>query len=632
MVDQLSAVTAGAVTNGTVPQWHVLNRPAGLDGVQVHLVDDVDTAQEFLRWLSTKTVVGFDTEGTGLDVDVDHIRLIQFGDDRHGWAIPWERWGGVAQTAVQRYEGIYVTHNGPYDWRMCWKEGVKLPQHKIRDTRMMIHVLSSIDALALKSAACKWVDPRADIGQKELDLAMAQNKWTWATVPVDFQPYWAYGACDTVLTYQLDQMLYPRVMLDAPASYDLEVAVEWSCEKMERRGVLVDRPYIEQLSDELTTFIGQADQWAAQYYGVYPGSNSQVIARMQADNCQFTKYTPGGQLCLDKEVLDEFSYHPLAKLTWDRRRAVQTVGTYLANFLKFSERDGFIHARINTIGGTGKNPFEPSGSGKGVRTNRMSCSDPNLQNVTARGVFGKRIRDPFISREGHTWIKADADQIESRIFATRARDQGMLNAFRTPGDFFVNVARQMFNDASIQKSDPRRQPTKNAIYACLFTAGPKQFAKTAGLRLPNGQPDTAAGAAFLGKLKALYPGIDNYAREIERVALNHLTNEGEAYIRSPRTNRKYVADHNKIYPLLNHRTQGEAGEILKLKIVQMDAAGLGDFMILPVHDEINLDVPNDLVNDVLTTSRDTLNDDTLLAVPLTWSIAIGQRWGSLTEV
>jgi DNA polymerase-1 len=587
---------------------------------------------EFLRWLSTRDVVGFDTESTGINVDIDRVRMVQFGDDHHGWSIPFERWGGVVATAVARYTGIYVAHNSPFDYRLCYNEGIKLPKHKMRNTRMMAHVLSSTDPLALKILATKHVDPRAAIGQQELDKGMNAHGYTWATVPADFEPYWFYGGLDPVLTYQLDQMLYPRVMAEAPYSYDLEVATEWVCEKMERRGVLVDQEYVKQFESELLEFMESAEQWCQQWYGVHPGANSKIIPLLQRDGVVLTKRTKGGALSLDKEVLSQLDSHPLARAVWDHRRASQAVGTYLRNYIKFSARDGFIHTRINTVGGTNKNPFEPGGAGQGVRTGRMSSSDPNLQNVTTRGVFGSKIRNSFISREEHTWIKADADQIESRIFATRSRDRGMLDAFQSPEDFFVVLARQIFNDPTLVKSDKRRQPTKNSIYAKLFSAGPTQFARTAGMRLPDGQFDIAGATRFLHRLDQLYPGISRYAKEIERTALQNLANYGEAFIRSPRTNRKYVADRNKLYPLLNHSIQGEAGEILKLKIVQMDAAGLGEWMTLPVHDEINLDVPNAEVKDALHILRNTLNDDTLLAVPLTWSVAIGHRWGSLEEV
>lgn len=641
-----------AHANGSRPRLAVVDRPVGLDDVRVHLVDDTDTAGEFMRWLSTRDVVGFDTETTGLNDDVDVPRMVQYGDDRHGWAIPIERlgWGGLVVDAVRRFDGAYTMHNSPYDCRMMENVGVVMPRHRVRNTRIMAHVLSSTEPLALKWQACKYVDPRSATGQQRLEDAIGRHGgWTWANVPVDFEPYWAYAAIDPVLTYQLDQVHYPRVLAEAPRSYDLEVAVEWVCERMERRGARVDRDYVRTFQDELLAFVRDATAWCKTTYGVSPGKNSEVIRQLSADGCELTKLTDGGALSLDKHVLAEFSHHPLAQVVLDRRRAEKTASTYLRHYLEGSERDGLIHPSINTVGGTDKNPFESGGSGRGVRTTRMSMSDPNLQNVPIRTAFGAKIRNSFWSREDHTWVKFDFDQIEMRLLAHLSGDAGMIEAFRSPGDFFVNMARNIFQDPTITKKDPRRQPVKNSGYAKIYGAGIEQFARTAGMtkldwRVHSTNEDGSdhwvqervldlqGASAFLQRFDELYPGANRLAREIEAEARLHVANSGEAYVRSPMTGRKHTADQRKLYALLNYVIQGTAGEILKLKIVELDAAGVAQYMLFPVHDECDLDVPNSELGDVLDTLHDVVNDDRLLDVPITASVAIGQRWGSLVEL
>lgn len=227
-----------------------------LDGIQAHLVDDIDTAMELKRWLSERDVIGFDTEGTGLDPTVDRVRLVQVGDARTGWAIHFERWGGLVEELIHRYEGTYDMHNAPYDQAMMAHEGIVIPQHRIRDTRLMLHVLTSTDSLALKTASCKYVDSRADMGQDRLKDAMDASGWDWSTVPYNFEPYWTYGALDPILTFQLSEKLWPQVQATAPSSYDLEMAVAWICYKMQQRGVLVDREYTQRFIEELTQFVG----------------------------------------------------------------------------------------------------------------------------------------------------------------------------------------------------------------------------------------------------------------------------------------------------------------------------------------------------------------------------------------
>jgi DNA polymerase I len=592
-----------------------------LDGVKVHLVDDVETAYECKRWLSTLDRVAVDSESTGLDKDVDHARTVQLGDARRAYVIPVEvdGWGGLAVELLTRFEGEFVLHNMVYDDAMIYNAlGVRLPRDRTHDTRFQAHVLESTGSLALKKLATRHVDPRAAVLQDDLTDVFRRGGWTWATIPWNVEQYWFYGGVDTILTYQLDEYQRPIVQREAPASYDLELAVAWVCERMERRGVRLDRDYTRTLADELRAYMESAEAWCGATYGVYPGSNRDVVRVLQAEGVEFTRYTAGGAVSLDKEVLAGID-HDLARTVLGRRQAQKMISTYLENYLRMSERDGRVHPSINTVGGTGKSPFEPGGS-TGVRTGRMSSSDPNIQNVPTRGRASRRVRRCFVADPGETWIKCDADQIEMRMMAHMSGDARMREAFVSEGDFFVNIARQLFGEPDFQKSDPRRQLIKNGGYAKIFGAGIPKFAKTAGVSEDVARP-------FMRDFDAMFPDVVRWIRSVEHDALARLNDEGDAYVRSPLTNRRHVADAGKLYTLINFVIQGTAGEVLKTKIVELDAAGLGEFMLFPVHDEIDLSVPDDRLDDVRTTLLDVVNDDRLLSVPLTWSAEVGPNWG-----
>lgn len=591
-----------------------------LRDVQVHLVDSVDAASNLMRWLSTKELIGFDTEGTGINPDVDRIRLVQVGTEECGWAIPWERWGGVVEELVRKFQGRYVLHNAPYDVAMMRNENVHLPTARIDDTRLMAHVVKSTGSLALKKLAVQHVDPNAAAGQERLDDAIGgKGGWTWATVPIDFEPYWVYGALDPVLAVRLRNYLWPLVEREARQAYELELAVAWVCERMARRGTRVDREYVKTFSAELNQYLDSVSAWCQSSYGLNPGSDLQVINTLQSLDVNLVKRTPSGsRYSVDQEVLQGID-HPLASAVLGYRKSTKVISTYLDNYLAMSERDGLIHPSINTVGGTDKNPFESGGS-RGVRTGRMSMSDPNLQNVPVRTKMGARIRNVFIPREGHTWVKCDADQIEMRVLAHVSRDQGMIDAFTREGDFFVNMARSLFNDPDFQKSDPRRQLVKNSGYAKIYGAGIEKFAATANVT-------EADARSFMNRLDTMFPGMRQVQVTVERLARQRLNEEGESYVRSPLTNRKHVADSGREYALLNYLIQGSAGELLKMKIVEADQAGLGEYMLFPVHDEIDFDVPTHELPDFLGTLNDVMNDDKILSIPLTWSADVGPKWG-----
>lgn len=601
------------------------------DVTGVTLVNSVDDAYALMRWLSTKSEIALDIEGSGLKkYDLsgcthgagkyrEKVRLVQFGDQREAWCVPFERWGGVVDDVVARFEGTYVTHNGPnYDIPMLRNAGIHIPQHKVHDTRLMAHVVDSTGSIALKNLCKRLIDPRAASMQKELDDAMKKSGWGWDTVPIDFEPYWVYGGVDTILTLQLKDHLWPQVEAQAPDAYALELAVVWVTERMERKGILVDREHTARFRDELTEYMTAVEAWCESQFNVYPGSNAKVIQQLRSDGVEFTKLTASGNVSLDKEVLESIS-HPLAQAVLGRRRAQKVCSTYLGTYLALTEDDPRIHPSINTVGGSGKSPFEPGGS-SGVRTGRMSSNDPNMQNVPTRGPFKKKIRNCFVAADGYTWIKCDADQIEMRGMTHMSQDPAMLAAFRSEGDFFVNLAVQLFNEPDFQKSDPRRQFVKNGGYAKIYGAGIEKFSATAGVPVDEGR-------AFMRQFDSTFSGVVRWTRELEQLARRRLDAEGEAYVRSPLTNRKLVAEPGKLYTLVNYAIQGMAAELLKIKIVEADNAGLGEFLLLPVHDEVDLEVPDDDVPDVLATLRDVMNDDKLLSVPLTWSAEIGKRWG-----
>ncbi len=585
----------------------------------VTLIDSVDDAYAMMRWLSTKDRVALDIEGSGLNKQKDKVRLVQLGDQREAWCIPFERWGGVVDDVARKFEGTYVTHNGPnYDIPMLRSAGVKIPEHKVHDTRLKAHVVDSTGSLALKNLCKRLIDPRAASMQQELDDAMKKSGWDWATVPIDFQPYWLYGGVDTILTLQLDDILDPIVQRDAPDAYALELAVVWVTERMERKGILVDRAHTAAFRDELTQYMVAVEAWCEAQFNVYPGSNAKVIKQLQDDGVEFTQLTASGNISLDKTVLESIN-HPLAQAVLGRRRAQKVCSTYLGTYLELTELDSRIHPSINTVGGSGKSPFEPGGN-SGVRTGRMSSNNPNMQNVPTRGVFKKKIRNCFIPEVDHTWIKADFAQIEMRGMTHMSQDPAMMAAFRSDEDFFVALAKQLFNEPDFTKADPRRQMVKNGGYAKIYGAGIPKFSATAGI------PE-AEGRAFMNAFDSTFSGVVRWTRELESLARRRLDAEGEAYVRSPLTNRKLVADSGKLYTLVNFAIQGMAAEILKMKIVEADAAGLGDFMILPVHDEIDFEVPDAQLDDVLPVIRSVMNDDQLLSVPIESSLDLGKKWG-----
>lgn len=587
-----------------------------LADVELHLIDNVDEAYRFINWIKQVThrdTLGIDTETTGLSHEKDYVRLTQIGDERVGWAIPFQRWGGVVSDAMRIWQGDWVLHNAPFDVGMLDKEGeeFKLPRGRIRDTRPMVHVLDSRQSTALKSVASRLVDPVAGAMQAELDAAVGKSGgWTWATVPIHFQPYWAYGALDPVLTCRIHDIIWPQVQRDALRAYELENAALWPVFNMERYGAHIDRRYAEEQLYAFEKICRETRDRIREQYGVSPGSNPPIIALLQElTDFQFTERTKTGNLALTKDELALID-HPLARDVLTYRQHQKLASTYLNHFANELDDDDLLHPDINTLG---------------ARTGRMSMSNPNLQNLPRRNENRPEatvVRNCVTTRyEDGALLMCDFDQIEMRCLAHASQDPGMIAAFNdTENDFFVTLGRSIFNDPTMQKSDKRRQLVKNGGYAKIYGAGLVKFAATAGVPI-----DVAR--TFLHRFDEMYPGGRTLANTVQRIAQERGISDGQPFVRSPLTGRRQIADHGKEYALTNYMLQGMAAEIFKMKLLELDAAGLGEWMVVPVHDEIVLDVPGEHLDDVVHVLKQVMNDHNLLSVPVSASVSYGKRWG-----
>jgi DNA polymerase I-like protein with 3'-5' exonuclease and polymerase domains len=588
-----------------------------LDNVSLHLIDSFDEVQEFFRWLSRgqRTHVAIDTETSGLVIGQDHVRMTQVGWTDAGWAIPQHRWSGILEDLVARFDGRYVMHNAKFDFGHLVEDGIEIPTHKIDDTRIMSHILEPNFPTALKSQATRYVDPMAAAMQATLNDAIGKRGgWTWGTVPITYAPYWQYGALDPVLTAHIFEHHWPLVQAEAPDAYELENAVQWVIYRMERYGAHIDTNYAKNAYNTFMHDCEQIDKMCKDTYGFTAGQNIQIIKQLQEEGHVFSKATASGAVSLDKEVLGGID-HPLAQAVLRRRQRQKLATTYLHHFITETDENHLIHPSINTLG---------------ARTSRMSMERPNLQNLPRKSEQNKdaeTIRNCFDTRYGPDGklLFCDFDQIEMRLLGHLSQDAGLIKAFHSENDFFVELARAIFMDPDLVKKDPRRSVTKNVGYAEIYGAGIAKMAKTAGV--PEEQVRVVKT-----RFDTLYPGVKRFKNAVEHLAWQRKRDEGISYAKSPITKRHHVADENKVYALVNYLIQGTAAEVFKKALLKLDSAGLGKFMVVPVHDEIVLDVPLTHFNEAVEALRDNMNDRTSFAVPITASVASGYRWGAKEDL
>lgn len=560
--------------------------------MQLHLVQSIDDLMEMKRWAGERreTPMGVDTESGGLSPWHTRLRTIQVGDKHHGWCVPWDQWGGGALEILNAYEGGFTWHNLPHDAKfMSVKTGWKVPWRRCDDTMIGARIQDPTRPAGLKPLTSKLVDKAAVTGQKLLDDGMKAQGWTWDTVPIGFEPYWIYAAMDPVLNCHLWEQIIPDVQANFGAVYDLEMAIVRICTKMMIKGMRLDPTYINAERVRLSAFTEQAKAWLKREFGVTSvlsaGQISHALTRL---GVEIDAFTDQGAPKMDKENLERYqaTSGPVAaeliRYVLAVRHATKLQGTYLDNFMTMADADGILHASINTLA---------------ARTSRMSMSEPNLQNLPRDD---KMIRGSFIPREGNVLVTCDLNQIEARLGAHFSEDEGLIAAFNDADengtDFFCDVAGGIYGE-DITKKDPRRQLTKNVVYSSLYGAGTRKMAQTAGVPFEQMQP-VADG------FNATYPGLKATLERLYREAMERK----KPYIVTP-MGRHIPLDRDRAFTQgLNSLIQGHAAEYFKVSVTNMEAAGLDEYLLVPVHDEMIADVPSELAHEVSRAIEECMTD------------------------
>jgi DNA polymerase-1 len=217
------------------------------------------------------------------------------------------------------------------------------------------------------------------------------------------------------------------------------------------------------------------------------------------------------------------------------------------------------------------------------------------------------VRKAFIPSDGNKLVSIDYAQVEMRIFAHFAREEEMLHRIRQGTDLHTAVAQVIFNTETPTKAE--RRVTKNANFAKVYGAGAEKFALTAGIPVSE-------GIAFYEIYDATFPGVKAFQTQVIDTARGRYVNEGRAYVRAP-SGRLHLADTDALYKLCNYLIQGTAADVLKKKLVELDMAGFGDDMILPIHDEVLFDFPEYAIEDRTAYASGVMQDLDSFSVPLT---------------
>ncbi|MCA9814165.1 MAG: DNA polymerase I [Cyanobacteria bacterium HKST-UBA01] len=398
--------------------------------------------------------------------------------------------------------------------------------------------------------------------------------------------------------------------------YDMELPVEATLATMEQNGVKLDIDYLKDFSVELSKNIAEIEEKIFEISGYTFNINStQQLQKVLFEELGLdTKSKTKTGYSTDASVLEALKDdHAIIPLLIDYRQLTKLRSTYVDALPKeVSSRDGRLHGEFNqTVASTG----------------RLSSSNPNLQNIPIRTEVGRRIRKAFIpADESSSLLAADYSQIELRMLAHMSGDELLIDAFKQDQDIHARTAMEIFDIPLEEVDSDKRRVGKTLNFALVYQQG--AFATAQDLNV-----STKEAQAFIDKYFSRYPKVKAFLTgTIDDAKKNN-------YVTTLWGRRRYFRNlHDKNANVrraderaaCNAPIQGSAADLIKLAMIELDkklkASGLKARLILQVHDELVLDVPDSELEETQKLVMEAMEMGQPLSVPLKVDMGTGKNW------
>ena len=590
------------------------------------------TQNELNQWLSKiakAELVAVDTETTSLDymkaelvgvsvaVEPGQAAYIPFGHDYLGAPEQLDKDSVLEQLKPLLEDPSIkkVGQNLKYDMSVLAQHGIRL-QGIAFDTMLESYVFDSVatrhdmDSLAEKYLEETCISFSDVAGKGAAQLTFNQ---------VALEQAGPYAAEDADITLRLHQCLWPKVQaqptLEAVFN-DLELPLLPVLSKIERTGALVDDTLLFQQSQELAERLAELETQAwdlagQQFNLASPKQLGEIL--FEKLEIPVLKKTAKGAPSTKEEVLQELALdYPLPKVLLEHRGLAKLKSTYTD---KLPTMINPVSKRIHT-----------SYHQAGTATGRLSSSDPNLQNIPVRTPEGRRVRQAFIPATGCKMVAADYSQIELRIMAHLSEDPSLLKAFAEGQDIHRATAAEVFAVATEEVTADMRRSAKAINFGLIY--GMSAFGLARQLNIGRKQ-----AAEYIELYFERYPGVQSYMNNIRHSAaeLGYVETFFGRRLYLPEISsrngmRRQAAERTAI----NAPMQGTAADIIKLAMIHVDdwltSAELQSRMIMQVHDELVLEVPESELEIVSQGLIEKMEHAVELLVPLVVDVGVGNNW------
>ncbi|MDD7127101.1 DNA polymerase I, partial [Treponema porcinum] len=386
--------------------------------------------------------------------------------------------------------------------------------------------------------------------------------------------------------------------------------------EMELDGIHLDAQTLYDYNTELTAGIEDAEN---EIYKTV-GHTFNIASPKQLQTILFEErhLKPGKKTkrgySTDTSVLEELAlYDPIPKMILEFREMTKLQSTYVETLPEMCDKNGRIHTDFVQTG---------------TATGRLSCRDPNLQNIPVRNEAGRRIRSAFTAPEGKVLVSADYAQIELVILAHLSGDENMCRAFTEGTDVHKATAALIFGVEPENVTQEMRRTAKIINFGVIYGMSAFRLANDLGI-------SRTKAAEFIENYFNTYSSINTFITETIRKA------EEKGYVETLFGRKRPIAGINSKNRLeksgaeriaVNTPVQGSAADIVKKAMLDVDEAlskeKNGARLLLQVHDELILECPDnpETIEKTIALVKDKMENAVKLSVPLRVSIEYGKNW------
>nr|MBC7244342.1 DNA polymerase I [Chloroflexota bacterium] len=604
---------------------------------QYHLINTEEGLRNLVAKIRARGACALDTEANSLrPVEAELVGIAIACQEGEGYYIPIghtpqvssmsqlpiefirEQLGPVlADATIAKY-----AHNANYDLIVLNQHGIVV--HGLQfDTMVAAYLLDpSGRNLSLKGLA--WQELGVEMTTIAELIGKGKNQLTIDQVAIE--RVFPYAAADADMTLRL--VARQEAQLKEKQLWklftDIEMPLVSVLIDMECTGVALDVDLLKRMSRELYQRLNELAQQIQQQVG-YPFN---ISSSQQLSDALFIKLRlpttdiprgASGYYSTAAEVLERLrGVHPVIDLILEHRQLSKIKSTYVdALPLMVNPRTGRLHTSWNQTA---------------TVTGRISSSEPNLQNIPIRTDIGRRVRQAFIAQPGWKLLGADYSQVELRILAHVSGDENLLAAFHRGEDIHASTASRILGVPIEQVTPDMRRLAKTINFGLIY--GMSDWGLAARTELSQEE-----AAQFITKYFAQYPRVREYLARIKQQAAE------QGYVETLLGRKRYFPElksgskaHGSLKAAalrmaINHPIQGTAADIIKIAMTHLhDELGkhnLRSKMILQVHDELVLEVPDHELDQVSSLVRSVMEGAYPLDAPLKVDIKIGQNWGEM---